>query len=265
MRAVVFSDLHLGFSFPDRVDLPEGTDVLIVAGDVSAPVGKSMAWISKWFPGVPTIYVAGNHDFYGQIYAESMESGRRAAIDYPNVHFLENDEVVLDGVRFLGATMWTDFGLYGDVRRAMAVAHHGMNDYSQIHDVNALGHLKPWTPERTRLMHHESRAWLRGALARPHEGPTVVVTHHCPHHLSVAPQYRDDDLTPSFASDLDAEIREFQPALWVHGHTHNSFDYVIPDTTTRVVCNPRGYVRDNFDRSRSVENADFEMCKIVQI
>ena len=26
--------------------------------------------------------------------------------------------------------------------------------------------------------------------------------------------------------------------LWIHGHTHDSFDYVV--NGTRVVCNPRG-------------------------
>ncbi len=265
MRAVVFSDLHLAFAFPDPVVLPEGTDVLVVAGDVSAPVGKSMAWLHKRFPDVTTVYVAGNHDYYGQVYAESIESGRRAAEEFPNVHFLENDEVVIDGVRFLGATMWTDYELYGDMRRAMETAHNSMNDFRHICDLDGRGQLIPWKPERTRLLHHESRVWLRSAMARQHDGPTVVVTHHCPHHLSVAPKYKDDDLTPSFASDLDVEIREFQPALWVHGHTHNSFDYVVPDTTTRVVCNPRGYVRDNFDRGRSVENPEFEMCKVVEI
>jgi hypothetical protein len=28
--------------------------------------------------------------------------------------------------------------------------------------------------------------------------------------------------------------------LWTHGHTHEDFDYHIG--STRVVCNPRGYV-----------------------
>src|SRR5690606_17707850 len=150
---------------------------------------------------------------------------------------------VIDGVRFLGATMWTDFELYGDMREAMEIAHWSMNDYRQIWDVDAANRLEAWTPERTRFLHQGSRRWLRTALSTRHEGPTVVVTHHCPHHLSVAEEYRGDALTPAFTSDFDAEIRQFQPELWVHGHTHNSFDYVVPDTRTRVVCNPRGYVR----------------------
>jgi calcineurin-like phosphoesterase family protein len=32
-----------------------------------------------------------------------------------------------------------------------------------------------------------------------------------------------------------------QVKLWIHGHTHDDFDYVI--NQTRVVCNPRGYVK----------------------
>ncbi len=264
MKAVVFSDLHLAFSIPDPIVLPYGTDVVIVAGDVSAPVGRSMAWLHKHIPDVPVVYVAGNHDHYGQIYEQSMEKGRAAHASCPNVHFLEDDQVVIDGVRFLGATMWTDFELYGDLRRATEIAQWSMNDYRQIFDLDVEGQLDPWTPERTRVLHHESRRWLREALAVPFDGPTVIVTHHSPHPLSVAEEFRGDELTPAFASNFDSEIKQFQPELWVHGHTHNSFDYVVPETRTRVVCNPRGYVRD-YNNGRSVENMDFEMLKVVEI
>lgn len=263
MKAVVFSDLHLGFSFPDPVDLPIDTDVLIVAGDVSAPVAKSMAWLHKRFPDVPVVYVAGNHDHYGQIYGESMESGRRDAEKYRNIHFLENEKIVLKGVRFVGATLWTDFDLYGRPDDHADYAQNGMNDYAQIYDLDPLGQLMRWTPKRTRLLHAESRACLRGALSTPFDGPTVVVTHHCPHPMSVAPRFAGDYLAPAFCSDLTSDIEEFQPDLWVHGHTHTSFDYVVPGTRTRVVCNPRGYVRDNFDRGRTVENPEFNMLKVV--
>jgi Icc-related predicted phosphoesterase len=264
LRAVVFSDLHLAFSFPDPFVLPDDTDVVIVAGDVSAPVGRSMEWLHKHIPEVPVIYVAGNHDHYGQVYGSSKASGIAARKTCPNVHYLEDEQVVIGGVRFLGATMWTDFELYGDMRRAMEIAHWSMNDFRQIFDLDAENQLVPWKPERTRQLHHRSRKWLREALAVPFDGPTVVVTHHSPHPLSVADEFRNDDLTPAFASSFDAEIRQFQPDLWVHGHTHTSFDYVVPETKTRVVCNPRGYVRE-YNNGRSVENMQFEMMKVVEV
>lgn len=264
MKAVVFSDLHVALSFPDPVELPSDTDVLVVAGDVSAPVAKSMAWLHKRFPDVPTVYVAGNHDHYGQIYAQSIESGRRDRELYPSVHFLENNEVVIKGVRFLGTTLWTDFDLYGRPDDHADYAQNGLNDFSQIYDLDPNGQLMRWTPRRTQLLHAESRAWLREAMATEFEGPTVVVTHHAPHPLSVDEKFKGNHLTPAFCSNLSSEIAEFQPEVWVHGHTHANFDYVVPGTRTRVFCNPRGYVKDNFERGRTVENPAFEMIGVVE-
>lgn len=264
MKAVVFSDLHLDFSVPDPIALPDNTDVLIVAGDVSAPVAKSMAWLHNRFPGVPVVYVAGNHDHYNQVYAESMDSGRRDAQKFPDIHFLENQEWVFGDVRFLGATLWTDFDLYGEPEAHAHYAWDIMNDFQKIYERAPDDKLLRFNPKRTMSLHAESRAWLRERLAVPFDGKTVVVTHHCPHPMSVAKEYQGDHLTPAFCSDLSAEIEEFQPDLWVHGHTHHSFDYIVPETTTRVVCNPRGYVKDYFN-GRSVENMAFEPIKVVEI
>jgi Icc-related predicted phosphoesterase len=89
----------------------------------------------------------------------------------------------------------------------------------------------------------------------PFDGKTVVVTHHAPHPISIAPRYARDALNPAFASDLTDVISQHQPDLWVHGHTHSSFDYVVPGTKTRVVCNPMGYDDENpsFDVGLVVE------------
>ena len=81
----------------------------------------------------------------------------------------------------------------------------------------------------------------------------MVVTHHGPHEKSIAPKFRDTLLTAAFISDLSAVIETHQPALWVHGHTHVSFDYAVGDT--RVLCNPYGYPGENrrFDPRLVVE------------
>ena len=119
-----------------------------------------------------------------------------------------------------------------------------------------------FTPEQALALHRESRAWLEAELARPWDGKTVVVTHHAPHPMSIAPKYRGDPITPAFVSDLSAVIERHQPNLWIHGHTHASFDYVVPGTKTRVVCNPRGY-RDR--RTGLPENPTFAWDKVVEI
>lgn len=80
---------------------------------------------------------------------------------------------------------------------------------------------------------------MKAMFAKPFDGETVVVTHHAPLSKAVVPRFAINRLTPAFASGLESLVDTGQPALWIHGHTHNSFDYGIYNT--RVVCNPRGY------------------------
>ena len=98
--------------------------------------------------------------------------------------------------------------------------------------------------------------WLEACFARPHPGPTVGITHFAPSLRSVAPQFAGSPVNACFVSDLDAHILRWQPALWLHGHTHDSFDYRIG--STRIVCNPRGYARRTTpDGPLELENARF--------
>jgi len=87
--------------------------------------------------------------------------------------------------------------------------------------------------------HQRHRAAIEQVLAVPHDGPTVVVTHHAPSIRSIHPGDRGDAASAAYASDLEEVMLRHQPALWVHGHIHHASDYRFGDT--RVVCNPRGY------------------------
>ena len=269
VKTAVFSDLHLKYNgeLGFKLNLEPDIDVVVVAGDVTSPVSESLKWLHREIAmaGHEVIFVAGNHEHYGHIYDDSMEGGVAARDQYPNVHFLENEEVVIKGVRFLGATMWTDFNLYERPEEAMKEAVLAMNDYRTIHSRDAGGNIIRFTPERTRSIHEDSRNWLRSALATKHDGPTVVVTHHCPHHLSVHEKYAGQKLNASFTSDFDPEITEFQPEFWIHGHTHSNFDYVVPGTRTRVICNPLGYIRGGYSGRREVENPMFDPYLTIEI
>ena len=258
-RFLVFSDLHLPVNRgAPALHVPEDADFVVVAGDIAAPVGQSMAFLEAEVAaqGKPVVFVAGNHEHYGQDFNASMASGVAARAKYPGVQWLENEAVVLGGVRFLGATLWTDYYLYHNSETAMAVARRDLNDHAAISSKHRWAERGRFSPNEALLLHRESRAWLETALANPFDGKTVVVTHHAPHPLSVAPVYAGDSLTPAFVSDLSTLIEQYQPDLWVHGHTHASFDYVVPGTKTRVVCNPRGY---------GDENPEFDVGKVVEI
>ncbi len=150
-----------------------------------------------------------------------------------------------DLVRVLGCILWTDFGLYGDDNRTRCKQLAGslISDYSRItagEPVDAERRLyRRLTPADTHGFHIRDRNWLEGKLEESFDGETVVVTHMVPSMGSVPERYKEDPLSAAFASNLDALIERTQPALWIHGHTHDSFDYRIG--RTRVMCNPYGY------------------------
>lgn len=247
MRIGVLSDLHLEFRDFDPPAALRSADVIVLAGDIHNGVA-ALHWARRSFPDQAIVQVAGNHEFFGARHDVLLAEMRRVARRL-GISFLENDAVVLDGVQFIGATMWTDYELFTVPSRplqlapaaAMALMQRRLMDYALIR----------WRPERetdapderlltpadTVALHRRSRAWLARELDRPFDGPRVVVTHHLPSWRSVAPRFLQAPSNAAFASDLD-EL--FGPvALWVHGHTHHSFDYRAGGT--RIVANPRGY------------------------
>lgn len=229
MRLLIMSDLHVEhgprWSLPD--DLP-AHDVVVLAGDIHAPPAAAVEWATAEF-STPVVYVPGNHEFYGDQIDRQLTEGRLRSVE-TNVHFLDKRSVVIAGVRFVGCILWTDYLLYGSPSESMAEAARFLNDHRLI-----VG----FRPGDALHRHREDLAYLEEALAQPHDGPTVVVTHHAPHPGSVAPQFINDPLTPSFASDLTATIERYKPEIWIHGHMHNPSDYVVG--STRIVCNPKGY------------------------
>jgi len=230
MKLHVLNDLHLEF---EDFDPPEtDADVVVLAGDIDVGL-EGLHWIEARFPDAPVIYVPGNHEFYHDDIALVDELRTRAPA---NIHVLDNAQVVIDEVRFLGSVLWTDYALFGDESRTLAMrkAQLGLTDFSVIRYQG-----RRFTPEDAFELHRASRDWLQASLAESFAGKTVVVTHHAPSRHSVHPRYTRDFLTPAFASDLEVMMDGDIVTLWVHGHMHESFDYHV--NGTRVVCNPRGY------------------------
>ena len=259
MRLLVLSDLHLevwkdfGPEFDTAASRP---DVVVLAGDIHTKA-RGPAWASKIFPNTPVMYVPGNHEFYGEAVDRMGEAIRLECEKYPNIHYLDCNEYVLRGVRFLGVTLWTDFLLFGADRKCdvMAEASQVMNDYQRIRVASA-GYRK-LTPQDTLQLHVAQRSWLKKKLSEAFAGPTVVVTHMAPSRKSVAPKYSADPVSGAFASDLDELVS--LASLWIHGHTHTSFDYLVGQC--RVVANPLGYMM----RGGHAENDDFDSNFIVEV
>ncbi|MGH2861660.1 MAG: metallophosphoesterase [Solirubrobacteraceae bacterium] len=233
MRLHVLSDLHLehaAFIVPE-VD----ADVVVLAGDV-APGTAGIEWMRRHLDGRPVLYVAGNHEFYGHELPGLMPRLKDAARG-TQIHVLENDEIVIDGVRFLGCSLWSDFDFAGPESRAntMRICERLVNDYKQIH---ASDPDRPLRAQDTRDLHLASRAWLARRLAAPHDGPTVVVTHHAPL-VRRRPENPLMAIGGAFASDLSELMGRTQVDLWIFGHIHRAVDTEVDGT--RVLSNQRGY------------------------
>jgi predicted phosphodiesterase len=245
MKLNILSDLHLG---QGALDTPHNdADVVILAGDVSRP-REAVAWaraIDK-----PVLYVAGNHEFYGDSIDGTLDALRNSC-EGTNVRLLDDDVAVLEGVRFVGSTLWTDFMLLGAARRedAMREGQRFLRDFSRIRTSRHSAAI--YTPADSAARFDVHRRFLAEQLAQPFAGPTVVITHHAPSPHSIHPRFRDSLLNACFISDLEHLMDGRRACLWVHGHTHDSFDYVV--NGTRVVCNPRGYAKNGVN-----ENARFD-------
>lgn len=249
MRLHILSDLHLsahGMPPPEVV-----ADVTILAGDIRRPAAEAMQWAAGL--GRPVLYVPGNHEFYGGAIPQVRQGLARSAREH-GIGLLDQDTCTIGGVRFVGATLWTDFELFGVDGKdlAMTASAQFMRDFAAIR--NADGSV--FTPADACTLFAEQYAWLASVLEQPFAGPTVVVTHHAPTPRSVHPRFADSPVSAAFVSDCSALMG--RAVLWVHGHTHDSFDYTA--NGTRVVCNPRGYSADGVN-----ENPHFDPCLCIEV
>jgi Icc-related predicted phosphoesterase len=245
MKLWVLSDLHLDVNrrFPFALPHPHPHhDVVVVAGDLCQGLAEGVRFIvGEGLNAKPVVYVGGNHEFYGHDRHEELAKGREEAARHRNVHVLERDGIVIDGVQFLGCTLWTDYR-YAGMREQARAMHHAARRISDHRMISA--GKGAWSPEQALEEHQGSRAWLAEQLAPPVAHPRIVVTHHAPSRMSVQPRYRGDLLTAAFASDLDDLVAK--AGLWIHGHLHARADYRLGGC--RVVANPRGYVGIKEDR-----------------
>lgn len=264
MKIQIASDLHLDLlyrRFPEfRAVQPAEADILVIAGDIHVH-DEAVSAFGDW--PVQVVYVHGNHELYGSSRVAVVERLREKSRG-TRLHFLEQDEYVQDGVRFLGCCLWTDFMLIeGMHEEAMLESDRCLMDFKRI--VNEDG--TPFSAVDSMFEHKRALEWLTRKLAQPYEGRTVVVTHHAPHPDSIHARFAGNILNAAFVTDLGNLMRQYRPELWIHGHVHDSFDYRVG--TTRVVANPRGYARNRNSAATPEklewENAAFDPRLVVKI
>lgn len=225
----IFSDIHADHGRPN-LPVPSGADIAVIAGDV-----VDDAFLADLATKLPVVFVAGNHEHY----RHELQFRLRELSAIPGVHHLDNSSVTIDGIRFVGCTLWTNYN--GGQPQAMEAASRGLNDHRLIKWRKRP--FERFLPQHALQLHRESVAYLKDALIPFHPEPTVVVTHHAPSVKSVHERYEGQVLNWAYVSDLEWLVAASGASAWVHGHVHDSFRYQIGETA--VICNPHGYPAEN--------------------
>lgn len=238
MTIQIISDLHHEFG---KTELSfDKADLVILGGDTDIGI-KGIEWVKSQIKTVPVIYILGNHEYYKGSYPKTLNKIKEAAIE-TNIVVLENDTYDMNGIRFHGATLWTDFALYGNSVENGILCQSKMNDYKMIRRDPSYSKLRTID---TFKIHHVSRKWLEQSLRESKLVKNIVITHHAPSLKSIPDKFREDYLSSAYASNLEDLISKYQPDYWIHGHIHTPIKYEIG--ITKVICNPHGYIDEKYN------------------
>ena len=235
----LLSDLHLEFS---EFTLPDDfqADLIILAGDIHTK-GRGVAWAKSL--NRPCILVFGNHDYYGSSLVNEIIKAKASCLG-SNVAVLDDDELILQNLRILGSTLWTDYNLHGTSLNSARLAEgnlndhysEGMNDHRKIRNAS-------FSKARSNdflKSHQKSVRFLAKKISEPCILPTLIVTHHAPSALCLkdSDTEQSDSFDPCYASNLDYLITPDVQA-WLHGHVHKAKIQRIGQCL--VASNPKGY------------------------
>jgi hypothetical protein len=277
MRIQLLSDLHLEAQ-PDFVALAaHDVDVLVLAGDIGSYQAGSLLpgddfGLSRFSPlqaAAPwrrVLYLPGNHEFdsldFDRTYTHLRQTCEKLGIEW-----LEQEIITIGTVRFVGSTLWSDFGSLAQDEpnltrqmQALEKAYRAANFYLQKH--TALREGMPMLAPDIRELSLACQSWLQDALETPFEGTTIAVTHFAPTLKSADPRY---GLTPGTAGFCNARDDLLSLVhIWLHGHLHCAHDYVVKGQrdgrrwSCRVVANPLGYANKN-------EQATFQDALVIEV
>ena len=277
MKIRILSDLHLEFG---ALDLPvmedEAQQVLVLAGDIglASKAYTYVPFIQEWSERFQDIiYIMGNHEFYDTSILRGMDKIKdriQFETNATNVHVVNNETVRIGDVSFVCSTLWASYN-NGDAL-AMYNAELWMSDHKKIRNGTiAAPYMRKFLAKDAFELFLRGKNFIFPNVIAEHEAgqKVVVVTHHAPTVLSIAPEYKTGpyaSLNGAYASSLEEDIFNTKPELMIHGHTHVSFDYemedqISPDADgriTRVICNPRGYYNVE-------ENPNFNPKLVVEL
>lgn len=253
MKIHLISDLHCDFKRYTH-EFPE-CDIVVIAGDI----GESPQYlidICDYNPTHQIIFVPGNHCFYGASIESRMKIFKAIQNDVcKNLLVLNNESVEIDGVAFFGSTLWSGLDAYPTWKSKM-------KEWYAYH-ISDIRYINGWSPDMMLYEHKQSLTYLEEFLGTD-DVKKVVITHFAPSLHSVHERFKTEvPFNAYWCNNLPQELI-VKADLFLHGHVHNNFDYVLrpydSQESCRVVCNPRGYVTQYGN-----ENPEFNPDLILEI
>jgi len=251
MEAAILSDLHREFW---EVNITYySAAVVIISGDISCPIRKSMDFLVSYANKLqkPVIAVLGNHDFYNSNIDEALlyAKGRTAESKY--LHLLENSSCVIENTRFIGCTLWSDFSFNtgGNISLQQDNAYLAQANISDFTVIKYGKSNHRFSAMKCMSLYQESIQYIESELQRATEEKIVIVTHFGIDKLCSQPMHRNDPLQSYFVSNVQSIISRYNIDVWIYGHTHYSNDFKIGKT--RVIGNHIGYPTETEKAVRS--------------
>lgn len=254
MKVAYCSDLHLDVTYNDyysdvlglSTKLKSDANVLVLAGDIveienlmrseeSSKYDITVA-VKKIFTELCSnhehvIYVFGNHEYYHGHFTNIYTKFKNIVGIPDNLIVLNNSSVVIDDVMFYGGTCWTNFNNNNPIAKMDAELR--MNDYRKI----TTGSYRSFRANDALQSHRDFVSCLEQNIKA--NSKKVIISHHAPSLRSIPAEYKESNLNPAYASDLEYLFEKYNITHWIHGHIHTEHDYLVGNTN--ILCRPGGY------------------------
>lgn len=264
MKIRYLSDLHLEYNDLDFLELNDffNFDVLVLAGDILEY--RDVSARKKFFQFLtqidkPIMFVCGNHEFYHSNIQKTLASLQRLQRSNPNFHLLNNSYVDINGVRFIGSTLWCDFSYVKDTSEYIYILSYA-NDFKNIYTGSFDSPINAYIVKRYA---EEAKNYISHHLQT--NGPNIVITHFGPSDRSKDIHYTTEQLASYYVSNCESIMHQnSEIAVWFHGHIHQTFDYFIHKT--RILSNPRGRpVFDEHSNFQGYDNQHFDPLAYIEL
>lgn len=237
------SDIHLEFGVNTENLIAEwpSTDIIVLAGDIgNATTGLKeienfLHKLKYKYPDV--VFVAGNHEFYGCNYDRNkVITDLKKLADETQTHFLHRETKIIQGIEFIGATLWS---------LIEKDTCDSINDFSQHVFHSQIEYVESFI---------DDYRFIKQQLQSPTDFPQIVVTHHLPTSRLIHRRFKDSEINSAFSTNILDDINTRGVILWFCGHTHEYS--MCRYNGTYFFVNPLGYPEEKRETTVSLSTYD---------